>query len=359
MNILFYINTLGHGGAERVMANLANTFADSYAYDITLVTSKREETEYALSPNVKRVNLLDDYSGNAVVRNFKLLFELRALLKREKPDVAISFLPAPNYRLLLASVGLPVKKIVSVRNDPNREYPNFINKFIAKNLYNIADKVVFQTEDAQKWFPKLIQGKSVIIMNQVDNKFYNTERDTLTKDIVSVGRLTKQKNQRLLIEAFNDIRDKTEHNLIIYGDGEMREELEALVSELGLQERVLLPGNTDNVVDILKTAKLFVMPSDYEGMPNALLEAMAMGLPCISTDCPCGGPRMIIKDGENGVLVPTMDKDALVSAIINLINNEEKLNELGQKAKAAALAFSPSVIIKDWENCILSLVKKE
>jgi glycosyltransferase involved in cell wall biosynthesis len=182
-----------------------------------------------------------------------------------------------------------------------------------KYLYKKADGFVFQTEDAAKYFEGIIKCDSKIIPNPINPKFikepYKGERE---KNIVTVGRLESQKNQKMLIEAFGKIESKyPEYSLLIYGDGSKKEELQDLIKEKGLENKVILKGKIDDVENVIDKAKMFVLSSDYEGMPNALMEAMALGLPCISTDCPCGGPRYLMENGKSGLLVPVGNSDAM------------------------------------------------
>ena len=292
---MFYINALHHGGAQRVMANLANHIAEG-GHEVVLVTSFRDSWEYSLSAKVRRISLFENAVGNFIVRNIKLTCALRTLLKKEQPDSLVSFMAEPNFRAVIASLGLRHRTVISIRNDPNREYPNAIFRFFAKTLFRFADHVVFQTEDAQRWFSKKIQQKSSIILNPVDDIFYNTHFEGERRDIITTGRLVPQKNHELLIKSFSQVADKIPDNLFIYGDGPLKDFLVQLIESLGLQNRIFLPGAVKNVADTIKSARLFVLSSDFEGMPNSLMEAMALKIPCISTDCPCGGPRMLLNE---------------------------------------------------------------
>lgn len=352
MKLLFYINAIHHGGAERVMVNLTKDFAEA-GYETVLVTSFTDTWEYPVDSRVKRISLSEEIPKGFLKRNYFLVKRLRAVIKEEKPDSVVSFMAEPNFRMLLATVGIKCRKIVSIRNDPDREYPNRLFRFLAKTLYRRADGVVFQTEDAKHWFPKSIQKKSEIIMNQVDSVFFSTALADERHDIVTTGRLTSQKNHKLLIQAYSLIANEIDEDLVIYGDGELREELETLIAELGLQDRVFLPGATKNVPEVLSRAKLFVLSSDYEGMPNSLMEAMAMGLPCISTDCPCGGPRMIIENNVNGYMFTVGDADALSINIKRVVEMaSENLQKISNNAKLVMQSCEPKSVFEKWENYI-------
>lgn len=353
---MFYINAIHHGGAERVMVNLAKQFAND-GTECILVTSFVDTWEYPVDPTVKRISLYKKQIGGFIRRNLKLTSALRRLIREERPDLLITFMAEPNFRGIFACAGLKTKNLISIRNDPTREYAGHIQRFLAKTLFRKADGVVFQTEEAKEWFPKRIQKKSKVIFNQVDLRFYTTPPDEKKKQIVTTGRLVPQKNHKLLIEAFCDISDQIEETLWIYGDGPLKEELSALIEERGLQNRVFLPGATKDVSTALASAELFVLSSDFEGMPNALMEAMALGLPCISTDCPCGGPRALFGDELKECLYPVNNSARLSELLLSLLKNQSKLDELGQLAKKKAEAFNPKTIFAEWNQFILSLIK--
>lgn len=356
MKILFYINAIHHGGAERVICNLATQFSE-HGHECVLITSFRDDWEYSVNENVRRITLFEHQLKQGFLRrNSSLVKSLRKVLKEEKPDILISFMAEPNYRAIVASAGLKHKVIISIRNDPNREYPNILNRFLAKTLFRLADGIVFQTEDAKKWFPKTIQKKSRIIFNQVDEVFYHTLYDGLRHDIVTTGRLTAQKNHKMLIRAFAQIADHVTDKLFIYGEGELRGELESLIAELHMQNRIFLPGSTKNVAETIKSAKLFVLSSDYEGMPNSLMEAMALGIPCISTDCPCGGPRELFARSEYCLLVPVNDENKMAGLMLKSISKVDFLSRCSAESKRLSCMFTPAKVFCNWTEYIQQII---
>ena len=352
MKLLFYINAIHDGGAERVMINLTKQFASS-GHNVVLVTSFVDQWEYPVDEKVRRLSLeREEIPRNRIARNLSRICKLRKICKEEQPDAVISFMAEPNFRMLLATIGLPAKTIVSVRNDPNREYAGKLGYLVGKYILPMADGCVFQTEQAKAWFPKRLQKKSAIIMNAVDEGFYAVQRQG-GKDVVTLGRLTGQKNQAMLIRAFSGIANKyPEWNLRIYGQGEQQIPLQQLIQNLGMEQRIYLMGATSQVPQILGNAGVFVFPSDYEGMPNALLEAMAVGVPSISTDCPCGGPAMVIRHGENGLLIPVGDEQALKNALDSLLAEPKKAEKLGEQAKLDAQSFRPEKVFKLWTEYV-------
>lgn len=358
MKILFYINAIHDGGAERVMINLAKYFSDT-GYETILVTSFRDTWEYKIEGNVKRLTLEEnEIKQGKIKRNFSRIIKLRDILKKEKPDVAVSFMAEPNFRLLIASLGLNVKTIVSVRNDPNKEYAGKIGKFVGKWILPIADGCVFQTKEAQEWFPERLQRKSTIIFNAVKEEFFHIERKPVAGEIITCGRLEAQKNHKLLIDAFAEaIKEHPYARLKIYGEGSLRDVLQEQINKLGLQDKAFLMGATNDVAKALQTADLFVLSSDYEGMPNALMEAMAAGVPCISTDCPCGGPRELFRELLCNQLISIRDKNSMAEKIdMFLSRDKDGKKRLARKTKELAKCFSSTKINSFWDNYIESTI---
>lgn len=357
MKLLFYISTISNGGAARVMTNIAN-YLSQKGHDCTLVTTFRAGEEYALDYKVKRISFFKEKPlGNPLWKNCRVVKKLRELVVKDKPDLLVSFLAEPCFRAAIATIGTSTKTVISVRNDPNWEFKGVIRKLLAKYLFRRAEGIIFQTQDAKKWFPKCIQDKGCIILNSVKKEFYEVKLPENRSGIVATGRLSKQKNHSLLIKAFAKIANKINDNLTIYGAGDA-EQLKKLAASLGVGDRVFLPGQTMDVINTIKGAKLYVMSSDFEGMPNALMEAMAMGLPCISTDCPCGGPRTLYTSEMSYFLTPVGDVDVLSERMLEILSNKIILDEHGKRCKDAAKAFMPEVINKEWENYLLKVQAK-
>ena len=256
---------------------------------------------------------------------------------------------------VFACIGTKFPVIVCERNDPNiilgKYRPLLISKF-RDFVFHLADGAVFQTDNAKNYFSKSIQKKSCVILNPLNTDnlpdLYTGDRDNC---IVNVGRLTEQKNQKLLIRSFSLIADQfPDFVLKIFGDGPEKNNLELLINELGLDNRVELMGNVCNVTDKIYKSRLFVFSSDYEGLPNALAEAMALGLPCVSTDCSPGGARMLIDNGINGTIVPVNDPVALSNAIKELLDDRAKSDMYSKNAFCIRDKLSLSLIVSQWEE---------
>ena len=358
--IAFYINGLGNGGAERVTVNLARHFVQK-GYEVILVTSRVRADEYEQPEGTRRIisETIEPGSMNPVSYFYKRFKNIRAIWKREKPDALVCFIGKCNVIGLLTSWGLKFPVYVSVRNEPTKEYDTKLMRFLSKTLFARAKTIIVQTEDAKAYFPKYLQKKTVILPNSLDTRFILPRFEGVRKnEIVSVGRLVECKNQKMLIDAFSAVAGEyPELILKIYGNGthneDTRGELEEQVRTLHLENRVKFMGHCNDMPQQLYESRIFVLTSDYEGMPNALLESMALGLACISTDCPCGGPRTVIQDGENGLLIPVRNEKALEQALWEILSNPALEKKLGENARKIGEQLSPERVNEAWEKVII------
>ena len=353
MNITFIIPGLGFGGAERVVSVLANEMVNR-GHNVEIIMSSGEGTiAYELSPQV-RVERADVSCGL-----FSRWWGIRKCCTEFKADVVLAFMGTTGIlsSCFLAGTGIPV--ISSERNDPTQQSRRlslplrllgFCSKFLIKGY-------VFQSEGAKSYYPKTAQKKSAIILNPLDlHTLPERDENNIEDKIVTVGRLHPQKNHRLLIEAFVKSKFYRDHTLHIYGDGDLKDELLQLIESLGASSKVVLEGNVSGVQERIKNAKLFVFTSDYEGLPNALMEAMAIGIPCISTDCSPGGARMLIQNEENGILIPCGDTQALTDELDALYNDIDFCKKLGSNSKKIRANTGVENITNQWLNYINSVL---
>ncbi len=345
MKIICIVGSFSFGGAERVMTNLVNSF--SKKNEVTYVAIQaRKDIAYPICTNVKVIN------GLGYKNKLEAVKLLREVIKREAPDVVLSFLIQINIITLIATMGLNIPVVISERNDPSQEKILW-KRCLRDLLYPHCTGIVFQTKGAQSFFPDKVQRKSTIISNPI---FISMENSSYTaqnrkKEIVAVGRLEKQKNHSLLIEAFvNVVKRHPDYSLCIYGEGSLRQVLEKLISDRGLTGKIKMPGNKADIHDRIKDSALFVMTSDFEGMPNALMEAMALGLCCISSDCPSGGPRELIKDGKNGYLFKVGDQTDLEQKMLYALENPDISEQVGYEAKKVLDSHNLKVIALAWEK---------
>lgn len=357
--IALFINSLQKGGSERVMVNLAEYFHRN-GYEVLLVTQYKKETEYEISPEIKRVYSEPEESAlqGGRIHNFKVRFcTLRGIWKRFKPDVVLSFLGKNNLMAILTTAFLSVKVAVSVRGEPTMEYEGAKLQTLTKFLFGFADGVILQTKMAMNFFPKRVRKKAVILPNPLNPLFLRKPFEGQKENIIAAaGRLDENKNHGMLIRAFALIAEEfPQMQLVIYGEGESREKLEQLVKEKGLEEKVSLPGNVSDVAGHIEKVRIFTLTSNTEGMPNSIIEAMCLGLPVISTDCPCGGPAELIKNGENGLLVPVGDEKALAQAFRKILRSPELEKKLSENAVLIQKTMEPEKVCNMWEKYLEQL----
>ncbi len=315
--IMFFIGALGSGGAEKVVSTLSGELAER-GYDVEIVTYYDRELFYPLSEKVIYTPI-DSKGAKGFAKKF---FFMRRYFKKHARCV-LSFLAPFNILCIASLLFTRVPLIVADRNDPRKVPSNPVIRKLRDFLYRFATGVVLQTTKNQQYFSKAVQKKSTVIFNtvMVGDKAGSAISTEKKPRIVSVGRLMEQKNQIMLLDAFAAIHpDFPEYSLTIYGEGPMKERLEAHIAKLGIADSVFLPGAVSNVFEHYADAELFVMSSDYEGMPNALAEAMCIGLPCISTDV--SGANDMIRDGESGLLCPVGDAAALEAAMRRMLGDD-------------------------------------
>ncbi len=345
-DIVIVTGCMVRGGAEGVIATVANGLAQR-GWKIHIISILFDRWDYELDPSIECIDISNE-KRNQMLDTPRLVLALRKKIRQIKPKAVLSFMVAVNIVTWLATRRLNVKYIPSERNDPDKGRSSLIKKLQAK-AYGAADTTVFQTTRAKEYFSDAIQKKSVIIPNplrEMPEAVYGA-----SKRIVTAGRLSEQKNHKLLIDAFAGVyRDHPDFSIDIYGEGLMRDELLAYIDEKGLRDLVHLCGKVDNVPERIRDAYMFVLPSDYEGLSNALLEAMGIGLPCITTNC--AGSDDAIQDGENGLIVPIRDRDAMEKAIRKLIEEPENAEEMGKKARASMSRYKVKNVLEQWESLL-------
>ena len=404
--IAFYIGDLAKGGAEHVLRNLAEYF-HSQGVETYVVTKTEDEDEYELSEGITRIiaDITPEEEKGRIYNLFARIRKLRRIWKDIRPDIIVSFIRKNNLMALASSKGLKIPVVVSVRSDPAREFGSEGFRRLSFALFKRAAGIVVLTNEAKEYFPEKLQRKTVVMPNAIDRKFvdvlegkknwYGIGEDDLTDakdedivammyakrrhEVITVGRIDDNKNQRMLVDAFVMIADKhPDWTLHIYGDGEGRMELVEYVIGLdkkqaedgnyrpgsrdengnyaNISDRIIFHGVSDNVANVMAGRSIFVLPSKMEGMPNALIEAMVMGMACISTDCPCGGPAELIKDGVNGLLVQVTDVSTMADDLDNLMSDDELRMMLGTQASLLIDDVHPDKVCRKWRDYLESLI---
>lgn len=377
MKCLFYIYSLNKGGAERVLLTLADRFRLEPDMEVVILTDTRDEREYDCPDSLRRI-ILSEYMAEGPAGGLtalrRLLYRiprygrqlaLMDVFKKEQPDRIIAFMIPGAVRAIKASrmirerdssrpeANIPV--VSCVRYDPYEAYgqPKARRKLLSvlKHSY----RIVCQTEDQKSFFEGESEEKCRVIFNPISDSFcVEPYKGIRKKMVVSTGRLVDFKRFEDLISAFMRIADKyPDYQLAIYGEGPYRKTLEEHIDELektypDVKSRVFLPGDASNVADAIKDASVYVLSSLGEGMPNSLMEAMALGLPVVATDCSGGGPASLITDGVNGRLVPVGDIDKMASVIDELLSDEDIRNSLGREAAKLQTICSLEAITGQW-----------
>lgn len=343
--VMIAIGKLTGGGAERVASVWANQLS-LLGCKVSILSLFQAENEYAILKDVDVYRISNDKDTFFQMPLIKKFIAFRKIIRTEQPDYIISFLPYLQTWSMLASVGLGIKRIDTVRNNLDKErFPNILQKFLWKMSYCTCNRIVLQSSEQASFLTKRQQKKCVVIPNPVDDIYLHTSKETVSPPLryfVAAGRIHAQKNYPLMIKAFTAVcRKQPDLKLNIYGTGrpEYIEFLQNLISAEGMEEHISLMGRVNHIEEEYIKHDVFLMTSDYEGMPNALAEAMASKLICISTDCKTG-PRDLIDDGINGFLVPVGDAVALEQTITCVLDlSRVEIEAIATQAREKILTY--------------------
>lgn len=356
--ILTYCMRLG--GVENVIATISEYFA-SIDVKVIIVTLLNVPCAFSMNNDIRLIPLNNESDVPKGYQNLSCMIRLRKIVDRERPDIILSMPEEVTCKALPFILGYRIPIVVSERNNPWISPKNIINKILRKTFYPFAAGYVFQTKSASLYFNKRIRRKSCIIPNPINTgRLPITQEATREKTVVTIGRLSKQKNHDLLLDAFHLFyKSHMDYKLIIYGAGDEKEALQKKADILFPEGVVEFPGFFADVLERVKNAGMFVLSSDYEGMPNVLIEAMAMGLPCISTDCPSGGPRELINDKENGLLVSVRDASAMCQAMSCIADDDILREKIAQNAKLIREKLDVNTIMARWNEYLNHCTKND
>lgn len=355
---LLLIPRMSNGGAERVMATIANNLC--LHGEVEIVTLTDNQCFYKLNERVKLIGLGQSVNRKnkitllvtTIIGGIKVFFSYRNVVNTWKPDVVLSFLQSANaIAVLNKMLGGRYRLVVSERCDPTVR--NSLNKWFEYHFYKKSDAIVCQSNVAASFFGDDVQDKIHVIPNPISSDAIpELHVGSRRKVVVGVGRLDKQKNFEMLIKAFSRLPEEfSNYKLEIYGGGKEEENLQHLIEELDVKKKVKLMGIKPNVMHYISDAALYVMSSDYEGFPNALVEAMATGIPVISTDFSTGVARELIGE-KNGKVVPVGDEEALRDAMINMLSAEDKWNEISLANREMLTILSEEAVMRKWREVL-------
>lgn len=337
--IVFIIPNMTGGGTERVISLLAGEYVKR-GFQVAIMQFAGYRHAYELDEQVEDFAIAEQSKGNPLIWGRRILAMRRYF--KENPDCHIfAFCVMGAVFSVISTIGMKRRLLVAERNSPD----SCNMKKLRNWAYRHADVITFQTEDGIAYFPQDIAKKAVVIPNPIDAKLPARFLGERAKKIVTVGRLHSQKNQALLLRAFADFKkQRTDYELHIYGEGELEEALKRLAKELGMEDDVVWHGFSGKVKEEIVDSRMFVLSSDFEGISNSMLEALAMGVPTISTDCPIGGARVYMEEGESGLLVPVGDRRALTEAMLRVAEDDALADRLSAGGAQLKDKYSPGSI---------------
>ncbi len=355
MKILFIISSLGLGGEQRVASILTDELIKR-GNDIEILAFASSKSSFKINEKIKVILSKNENKKFKLIRR---VFEIRDMINLNSYDIVLSFAVIPSVLSGFAVIFKHIPLIVCERNDPNI-YP-LSWKIVRAISYLFAKGAVFQTEDASQYFPKFYFRFRTVIQNPLDSsKIPVLESIERGNYIVNTSRFVKAKNHKLIVDAFFKIHNEyPDLRLVFYGDGPLKELLVSYVDNKGLNDKVQFYPASSDVLNKIKNARIFVLSSNHEGFPNALAEAMAMGIPSISTDCRIGGPKSMIKSGENGILIPVNDVDLMADAIATLMDDDDMFIKLSENGKKIIRNLDIKTIGDRWVKFILLILSNQ
>lgn len=348
---------MDRGGAERVISLLANHWCD-LGYQVKIVLLLGEKCGYYLNRSVEIVSLRQ--KNRARFLSLPAWIKgIRSIVRKTRPDLLLAFFPKNSILTWLSTRCMKHDYVFvcSERNDPRFDGRSNITKMLSMYVYSKADRMIFQTSTVRAIYSFCNSDRTFVIPNplKISIKGESVRRVTPGK-VVSIGKLEPQKNQKLLIEAFEHFSNQyNDAFLEIYGEGSLREELEALIRSKKLSNKISLMGNVADVQKNISDAEMFVLSSNYEGFSNALMEALAIGIPTISTNC--AGSEDLIDDGVSGFIVPVNDRDSMVNAMIRIKENPVLAKTFSANSISKMKKYQSSSILSEWDNACLSRKK--
>ena len=349
--VMFVCQSLGNGGAERVVSVLTDELSEA-DYRVFILTMTKEKQVYNINENVEIVAPHKNYNAG-ILGKLQRVKIIRDEIIKHKIDVVVAFSHYNAMFSVIASYGLPVRIIGSERNDPAQLKNRKILNSTRNILYKKLDCLVCQTDEAKAYFPNKIQEKTTIILNPISASIIDPYCGEKEKKIVTFCRLEPQKNLRMLIDAFEMLYEQyPDYELNIYGEGSERENLLNYIVSKGLVNVISIKPFCKDVHQKVMKATIFALPSNYEGLSNSMIEAMALGIPTVVTDCPCGGARMVIENNKNGIMVSVDDPKAMYEAFKKIIVSPKFAKELSNNGVKIRDKLNCKKIAKQWKKAI-------
>lgn len=351
MKIVFVTDTMHPGGSERVISVLSNEMSRQ-GLDVQIICLRGLKSFYDLDNGIKLVCAEAVKTNTSIIK--KVLW-LRKYINKENPDFVIPFM-TPVFCLTLFSLLFTNNRIIcSERIDPTKTSP--IRKLMRSILLPSTTWLVVQTQQIKTYYRKSIQKKCSVIYNPVNESFFEVFDSERKKRFISVGRLAAQKNQKLMLDAFNVVHQKhPEFSLSIYGEGELKDELHAYIRENDMSDFAILEGTTNNISKEMQSSYAFCLSSDFEGMSNAIIEAVCAGLPIVTTDV--SGAQELIGGNNGGIITPVGNTEKFADAMLEIIENPERSNIMREININKREMFKTSSIVDEWLSLLNELYSK-
>lgn len=347
-HLLIFVQHMSDGGAERVLSELISFWVKKRIRVTIVETAPQMYREsYCLPDGIEDVKL--KASKNKLTDYAVISQSMISIMRKNPQATVLAFTESMILRLALTLPFVKNRIVLSLRNDPVSTPDSKLYRRLRDWAFSKSDANVFQTADAMNYFPQAVQDKSVIIPNPINPDLPEVYTGPREKKIVAVGRLSIQKNFRMLIKAFALLhKDYPDYFLVIYGRGELEDELKKQAEDLSVSDCVIFSGFSEHIYQDIQKSTMYVSSSDFEGISNSMLEALALGLPSVVTDCPAGGARLAIRNYENGILVPVGDEQAFYEAMKYMLDHPEDACRMGENAAKIRERWPIEKIANQW-----------
>lgn len=361
MNVVFITNSIGYGGAEKMMNFVTDCLAKNgnsvLILNLNTVNKHVNAHQQVFNKDISVITLCDTIGSKHAYRIKKIIHTI----KEFKADVIVAFTMFPNFYAKIASWLTGIPSIMSERGDPNRTFTKSIKDRFILSVINLSQGAVFQTKEASLFYSRSLQKRGIVIPNPIflNNPPNLNNWGPRPKTIVSVGRFQNiQKRYDIMLKAFKEFSSShSDYILKLYGSGEDELLIRQWINELQLDNKVLMPGTIENAIEKISKEGIFIITSDYEGIPNALLEAMAAGLPVVATDCSPGGAKLLIKNNVNGQIVQSGDIHAIATALARYAENEDFAKSCANNARLVLQTYNPKRIGEYWISYIKQIAE--
>ncbi len=352
MHICFVIGAMNYSGAEKVLSIIAKELSQTHQVSVVLL----QDTMGSVSKDGQITTYGAKAEGRKIQRIWNRWRNIRSVVKSISPDVVVAFGSVCNVNTIPSLFGTKIPVVVCERNDPVHDPRKASERLIRWILYRFASGYVFQTDTIRKYFSRSIQSKAAVIANPIIDSGIRWEQND-SKKIATVARLDDdQKDHSTMFRAFQKLSTMyPAYVLEIFGDGPDKQNYLDMISSMGMEGKIVLRGKSKTPLQDMVKAEMFLLTSRFEGMPNALMEALSIGMPCVSTDCGGGGAAALFDLTNSGTLVPIGDEDVIAQAMKELIEDSSKAQAYSSHAVCINEKLAKERIAEQWKQYLLSV----